>query len=341
MKRILAFVLAVAMSFAMVACGGNNATNTDTSAGNTAAGNTATDSGSDDTIKIGYMSSAAVSGFWKEVADSIKKACEENGIELLFSETNAEPDKMRLAFDTFVAAECDFIIDGNSLADLAAPFAAEAKELGIPMLVLETNVEDAYFYGLSNQTCGEAIGDYLVDVVGKEWNGEIDLVIINAPWTIAAELCNRSTAAYDKLNAAFDLEGVPVVKTDLTSDPTIAYQTCMDALTAHPDADNIVYISFTDDTLLNALGAMDATGRSENIIGTGCDCVAGVATILKDIHDNGGYSPVRASAYLDTPGYGGRVLEIVNGVLNGEDVPRENPCPVFLVDANNIYDFFE
>lgn len=293
-------------------------------------------------MKVGYMSATASTGFWKEVTDSIKATCEDRGIELVYSETSAETDKMRLAFDTFVAQGCNIILDGNSLSDIIAPFAAEAAELGIPYVTLECHVDGAYFYGISNPTCGEAVGEFLVDLVGKEWNGEADLVILNAPWTTAREICTRVTRALDLLQEAYpNLKEVDVVETDFQMDPTVAYQTCMDALTAYPNAEHILYISFTDATLLNALGAMETSGRSAQIIATGCDCQEEMVTIFKDVHDNGAVSPIRGSVYLATNTYGDRIIDLATKIYNGEDVPMENVAPVYVVSADTVYDWFE
>ena len=131
MKKGLALVLAVVMTLALVACGGNNSTNNAGNGGN--AGNTGdagSDSGETTTIKVAALESAyeeAYPGMWQEVCDAFTA---QTGIQVeLTLERNLEdvigasmqggdyPDVIHLATGREAGLTEQFIKDKN-IADI-------------------------------------------------------------------------------------------------------------------------------------------------------------------------------------------------------------------------------
>ena len=131
MKKGLALVLAVVMTLALVACGGNNSTNNagnGSNAGNT--GDTGSDAGETTTIKVAALESAyeeAYPGMWQEVCDAFTA---QTGIQVeLTLERNLEdvigasmqggdyPDVIHLATGREAGLTEQFIKDKN-IADI-------------------------------------------------------------------------------------------------------------------------------------------------------------------------------------------------------------------------------
>ena len=127
MKKGLALVLAVVMTLALVACGGNNSTNNagnGSNAGNT--GDTGSDAGETTTIKVAALESAyeeAYPGMWQEVCDAFTA---QTGIQVeLTLERNLEdvigasmqggdyPDVIHLATGREAGLTEQFIKDKN------------------------------------------------------------------------------------------------------------------------------------------------------------------------------------------------------------------------------------
>ena len=134
MKKGLALVLAVVMTLALVACGGNNSTNNagnGSNAGNTGnTGDTGSDAGETTTIKVAALESAyeeAYPGMWQEVCDAFTA---QTGIQVeLTLERNLEdvigasmqggdyPDVIHLATGREAGLTEQFIKDKN-IADI-------------------------------------------------------------------------------------------------------------------------------------------------------------------------------------------------------------------------------
>ena len=131
MKKGLALVLAVVMTLALVACGGNNGTNNAGNGGNAGnTGDTGSDAGETTTIKVAALESAyeeAYPGMWQEVCDAFTA---QTGIQVeLTLERNLEdvigasmqggdyPDVIHLATGREAGLTEQFIKDKN-IADI-------------------------------------------------------------------------------------------------------------------------------------------------------------------------------------------------------------------------------
>ena len=131
MKKGLALVLAVVMTLALVACGGNNSTNNAGNGGNAGnTGDTGSDAGETTTIKVAALESAyeeAYPGMWQEVCDAFTA---QTGIQVeLTLERNLEdvigasmqggdyPDVIHLATGREAGLTEQFIKDKN-IADI-------------------------------------------------------------------------------------------------------------------------------------------------------------------------------------------------------------------------------
>lgn len=296
---------------------------------------------SEDPLIVGYMGASAKHGFWKSVADGIQSAFEDAGVEIHVAFTEEDPVQMRSAFDIFLSKGCNFIIDGNASGEKAEVFAQQAKAKGIPYITIECSTESAYSYGMSNQKTGEIAGEYIVELVKEEWGGEVDLVVLLSTFTYIPQLAPRVTGAYDIMCQELDMEGVEVVELAVESDAAICYQLFMDTLTAHPDAEKIVFAGHTDEYALNALNAAAAAGREEHIIATAVDCIDIGIERLKAAHDNPDkYEPLRGDINLAPDTYGAALLDIAQRLHAGEELEKDFITSPYMVTPETVYEVF-
>lgn len=348
-KKIVSLLVVLSLLvMAMAACSKNDSSKTSTpSPGNTEQKNNETEGKKegekDEKVKIGYYGIDTTQAFFKDVYDGLVKACEERGWELYAQFTNYDPVKMRSAYDQFKSIGVDIIIDGNAMQDIITPFAQEAANDNIPYLGLHVYLpEPAYTYGTDNSDMGKAVGEFIGKQVKEEWGGKVDLIILVGTFTTGPEITERLTSAVPALgNYVDDIDNVKVVKVDTdVGDTQNIYQQVSDTLSANPNK-KIVMFCQTDDMANTAFSAVEAAGRSNDVMGTGSDCSAIALDYFKAAVDSGNMTaPWRGSIYLDAINYGYALCDITEKILAGEDVEHQITFMPGVAGLNNLYEVF-
>ncbi|MCI1210170.1 MAG: sugar ABC transporter substrate-binding protein [Treponema sp.] len=294
-------------------------------------------------VVIGYYGIDATQAFFKDVYDSLAKACKARGWELDAQFTNYDPVKMRSAYNQFKAMNVDLIIDGNAMQDIILPFAQEAADDKIPYLGLSVDLpEPSYTYGTSNPAMGKAVGSFIGKHIKEDWGGKVDLIVLVGTFTSGPQITERLTSAVPALGTFVDITGKKVVKIDADSgDTASAYQQVMDVLTANPDK-KIAMFCQTDDMANSAFSAVEAAGRGHDVMGTGSDCVNIALQYFKHAVDTGDYSvPWRGSIYLGAKNYGEALCPIIQKILKGDSsVPHAILRPSDVGGIYNLYELF-
>ncbi len=285
----------------------------------------------DDQVVIGYYGIDSTQAFFKDVYDGLEAACEEKGYKLEAQFTNYDPIKRRSAYDQFKSMGVDVIIDGNAMGDIIMPFAEESIEDEIPYIGLHVDLpEPCYTYGTANSDMGAAVGTYIGQMVKDEWDGKVDLIVLVGTFTTGPEITERLTSAVPALGEFVeDVDSIPVVEVDADAGDTQAvYQQVMDVMTANPDK-KIVLFGQTDDMANAAFSAVETAGRGEDVMGTGSDCSAVATDYFKAAVDEENLTvPWRGSIYLGAINYGKALVDIVEKITTGEEVPYTNTLPI-------------
>lgn len=293
-------------------------------------------------VVIGYYGIDTTQAFFKDVYEGLEAACEKRGWELNAQFTNYDPVKMRSAYDQFKSIDVDFIVDGNAMQDIIIPFAEEAANDNIPYLGLHVDLpEPAYTYGTKNSDMGAAVGAYIGELIKDEWDGKVDLIVLVGTFTSGPQITERLTSAVPVMGESVDVENVEQIEIDADAGDTQAvYQQVMDVLTAN-QGKKIAMFCQTDDMANAAFSAVDAAGRSEDVMGTGSDCVDVALEYFKDAVDSDNYKvPWRGSIYLGAKNYGESLCDMMQKVMDGEDVPYANYGDPGVGGLYNLYELF-
>jgi ABC-type sugar transport system substrate-binding protein len=293
------------------------------------------------TIKIGYYSFAATMGFYKEMYEGMLAACAAKGYELTPIFTDADPVKMRSAYDQFKTMGVDIIIDANSIADVVKPFAEDALEDGIPYISLFVSYpEPLYTFGPSNPQMGEAVGTYIGELIKKEWNGEIDGIILCGSFIDAPDITERLTTAVPALGKIINVEGKEVIRVDALSDQALIFQRVTNTLAANPNKKFAMFCQ-NDDVANASFSAVEAAGRENDIMGTGSDCIEIAREYFKKAADSGNLTaPWRGSIFFDTMDWSRQIVEMAEKMIRREPVPYSIVGPASVCGIYNLYEYF-
>lgn len=347
MKKRTALFLALAMLFtlALSGCGGGTADPTAPPAeGTNAPAQTVEPAADDAGYKIGYITSEPSDGFWKEVLESFTAACTEQGVEMIY-QIAKDSAGMRSAYDSLLAQECDIIVDGYSIEEIANAYAEEAVTNGIPFMAVSFNcpVEGAYSYGTSNDGLGEFFGNFAAEAVQQEWDGKIDLIITANAYNAVPAMASRTDKAVETLMATPGYEylaDVEWVKIDTGLDTSTIGSNTANTLISRPDAKNILYITCTDTFCPVIVNSLADAGAEEKVMLLSCDCTETYINYAKEAAASGKYNAWYGSIDLQTATYGYKLLDKVNAIMNGENPEPYTEHSGVMVTAANVNDYY-
>lgn len=327
MKKVVAFVLAIAMSLSLVACGGGDSSTGGSSA---ATGSAAADSGKD--ITVAYVCSDLGNEIFAMQVEAMEAAAEEMGINFVYKACKDTGEKIT-AIENYVSSGVDTIIchvqDGPAMESVCA----EAQAAGVKFFAYDTDVEGAdTFYGWDNYDYGYAIGENAAEWVNATFEkGE----------TVYAASCNYPSANFLVIRE----QGYKAALEELCPDVTIEWVAegvggnAANGVTAGENflqtgKDINLVVGINDGGCLGVLEAFNAAGYGGDKVGI----FAGDATsdALDAVKAGGIYrGTVTTGLVALAPDF----LDLAVKLAKGEEVERENYGPTTLITAENVDEF--
>lgn len=346
MKKLLSVLLVVLMCF-LCACAKPTATppaTNEAAPADTGAAAEPAPEAPAKKIKIGYVTSDPSDGFWKEVLESFQAACEEKGVEMTYQIVK-DSAGMRSSFDSLRAQGIDILVDGYSIEEVAASFAEESVELGLPFMGVAFNcpVEGVYSYGTSNKSMGDMFGRAAYEWINKQWGGEVDLIVLASAFTLVPAMDPRVTQTVDTLKElGMNLDNVEVVQLDMETDVTSVNKKTMDIITSHPNAQKILYIAATDNFIPFAMSAIEQANAQDRFMIFSSDNGERAKEYFKETAALGSQAgrPWIGSLDLQTATYGYKMLDKVLAILNGETVEPYTEHVPTMITAENVNEFY-
>src|SRR5512133_1168977 len=229
-----------------------------------ATGNTPATDNSKKTLNIAVVVKAVTSDYWKAVGAGVDQAMKDDPtIKASFLGPNEETDiegQIRI-IEAQISAKVDAIAVAPSQADQLTPTLQKAVDAGIPVVLIDTNIDSftgkKAFVGTDNKLGGELAGEF---IVGKLKSGDEVAIIRGAAGDPVHNL--REQGAKEKLEAA----GIKVVAIQpADSDRAKGQSVAENLLTSNP---NLKAIYATNDEMaLGAVLAAKAAGKQLVIVG--------------------------------------------------------------------------
>lgn len=290
------------------------------------------------TYKIGINSYAENFESSQNYLASFRAAAEAAGnVELVYADCNADPQKVAPNYDSFILQEVDAIIDASWLEEAGSVAVEKCKAAGVPLLVCDTAFDEEYSYtiGTDSYEAGLVAGRYLADYINENWDGELDYLVLEYFQSGGGAVRDRMQGCVDGLKeCGFELSEEQVVWFDNEGQTQKTNQITRDFLTAHPDAEHVIFGTNNDPCAIGMVSAIEAANRVEDCI---CYSYGGEASALDLLEQDNCYV---GSVSFQQNLYGEFAIPAAIALADGDtDVPRtQGPTPL-MVDRNNLSDY--
>lgn len=286
---------------------------------------------------IGYSNMQLAEDFFITVSNGLKKAAAENDVK--FEESIAERDavKMTQNIETYVTKGADLVIDFNVLAETGSAIAKSLKEKGIPMISIDCQYDDAYFFGVNNYGAGEILGEAAVELANAKFGDEIDYIVNVYDSISGDEIKKRNDGVVDKLQAVYNLPEENVVWLDCLADDVKSGTLVRDWLNSHPDAHRVVFVGQNDDRGYAINNVVNSEGRvADAIIVSHNADPAAIENLEK--HPDGDTAWVATASY-NSHLYGEQVMDMALRILKDEPVEQSEYTKVTIVTVDNLAEY--
>ncbi len=322
-NRIFAALLALVMTLSLAACGGGSAA--DNSGTTTSDGEGEKKEASD--IIVGFAQVGSESEWRTANTDNIKKAAEDAGITLQFSDAQQKQENQIKAIRSFIASDVDVIAFCPIVQTGWDTVLQEAKDAGIPVVLVDRGVTaDPSLY--VTHICADALKEgtsafewidgYVHDQGKTPRGGSDQFQIAILEGTVGSSVAaDRLTGFTDAIAASPNAAEYNVVASQTGEYTRAKGKEVMESF-LKSDGDKIdILFACNDDMALGAIQAIEAAGLKpgEDIVIVSIDAAKGAFNAMIEGKMN--------CAVEHTPNYGDLLMETAVKIVNGEEVPAE------------------
>ena len=242
MKKLFALVLCIAMLMSVAAM-------------------------AEETYKIGFANIAELVELQVTVKESVERAAEEAGVELVYMNNNLDGATAVQNADNMIQQEIDGMIEFNIDESVGPTIKGIMDDAGVPMIAVDIAIEGCTFFGANNEIAGVVGGRRLGEVAQERWGEEPDILLLVYDSTSGESPMKRVTCMPEGLRETFpDFAEDKVFMVDSGVDAATAQKAVSDFLTAHPDATKIAIGCYHDIAATSTLAAIETAGREAECI---------------------------------------------------------------------------
>ena len=275
MKKLLALLMALAMAFALVACGssGSGSTTSDgadsASSGDTSGADSASsgDASDGDLITVGFAQVGHESDWRTASTQSCQDVfTEENGYELIFVDCDQDSAAQLEAVRGFIEQDVDYIIIDPIVSTGWDTVLGECEAAGIPVIVIDRTIDDSDNYtawvGSNFKTEGLAAGEWL-NAYAAERGIEISGILVIEGTTGSSAQLGR-TEGFEEVAANYGWTILDSQDGDFTE---AGGQEVMESYCQSYAGQFNVVVCQNDNEAFGAMTAMDAAGITYGVDG--------------------------------------------------------------------------
>ena len=318
MKKILAMLLAVMMMVVAAGCGGG---------GDKASSGSGAASSGGKKITMGFSQIGAESEWRTANTESVKKAAEEAGIELQFSDAQQKQENQIKAIRSFIAQGVDIIAFVPIVETGWDTVLKEAKDAKIPVIVVDRDVklaDDSLYVakiGTDSLTEGKNVFKWIDEYMTKEnkkpRGGTDQFQVVVLEGTVGSSVANgRQKGFKDEMAASPNAAKYNILASQTGEFTRQKGQEVMESF-LKSDRDKIdILFAHNDDMALGAIQAIEAAGLKpgKDITIISIDGVKGIFQAMIE---------GKANCTVEcNPLQGPVLMETAKKILNGEKVEK-------------------
>ncbi len=128
--------------------------------------------------RIGYAAQGQDTSFDREVRSGLTRAAERERVELIVVDNRYQPKIALRTADYLIREQVDLVIEFQTDEVVAPAIAAKYLEANIPFIAIDIPHPGATYFGANNYQAGLIAGNYLGRWAKKQWNGEVDEILL-------------------------------------------------------------------------------------------------------------------------------------------------------------------
>lgn len=285
---------------------------------------------------IGYCAPLKGTSFRVDVAESIHKAAEQAGVDVLVVDNREEDLETSLTNgQLLIDAKVDVAISFQPIETIVHAVADSFAHARIPFISIEQPIPGAVYFGANNFRAGKLAGEVLGKFALENWAGQFDRIVLlessTASSAVRARLAGvllgiRETVGRMDESRVIHLDG----RGHMDSSRVV-----MEGLLRELKRGTRMLISgFNDLTALGALQALRADDREQDAAIVGHNAAEGREEIRNPA------SRLIASIAYFPERYGEKLIRLALSLLSGEQVPPAVYTEHVILDRHNIDKYY-
>lgn len=282
---------------------------------------------------IGF-SNASVSNSWAAAyfASAVNEFGKYDNLTFYTVDGNDSSTKQIADVEDLLARDIDLLMIRPDNPEATSAVVETAFDSGIPVVVTGRSIAtDKYttFVMLDDEDLGRHAAEHAVELLTEKFGEPMGKVVEIQGTAGAGSAIARSNGINEVLDQYPNIE---VVASQPANYQRAMGKTVMEnILQAQPEIDLV--ISASGESLAGAMEAMEAVGRLDEPFIVGID---GYNGLLKAIHEGTADYTVLYPAEL-----GAESVRVAMKILQGEDVPKAWPMPIFEVTSDNVSEYVD
>jgi len=287
---------------------------------------------------MAYLSFGSQFAFIAIVDESMRRAAEEYGVNLVYIDNEFSPEKALENAELIAARDdVDLVIEFNYYQQQNYVIADIFAEAGLPVIAIDIPIPGATYYGGDNYFAGKQAGIGLGEWAAARWGDEpVDLVLVEqqslaGQQTLEARTLGIIAGVHQSLPYLTDEQ---IVRFEGENNPDAAGEAVATQLTAHPDAQRVLIGMLGDSNAIAAANAANDAGRDVGVSGIGGDDVG-----IQALRSSDPANFVGTSLFLPEH-YGDDLIPLGCRLLAGEQIPAEVFVSHVFLNAANLNDYY-
>jgi ribose transport system substrate-binding protein len=212
--------------------------------------------------RIGYAAQGDDSSFAREVAASLQRAAEREGVELLVLDNRYQPKVALRNAEHLIREGVDLVIEFQTDEDVAATIAGRYCEVNLPFIAIDMPHPGGTYFGANNYHAGLIAGRFLGQWARTRWFGQVDELLLLALGRAGSLVQSRMTGVLTGFKEALrTAENCPVT----TIDGDGQFGTSLERVRKHlhrSTAGSVLVAAANDASALGAARAFEEAGRA-------------------------------------------------------------------------------
>jgi ribose transport system substrate-binding protein len=286
-------------------------------------------------FRIGYAWPGEDYLFARDVIESVQRAAEAAGVELILADNRYNPKTALRNVDMFIRRGIDLAMEFQADERIASIISTKYHEAGIPMIAVEIPHPGATFYGANNYEAGLIAGRYVARWARKCWFEAIEEIIMLDLPRAGAVPATRITGMIAGIKEVLRYaETIPVIHLNGDGKFGDSFEAVRRRLRISRSKHTLVG-AINDTSALGALRGFEEAGRSQQ-----CAVVGQNASLEARIELRKPSSSLVGSVSYFPERYGEELIPLALDILNRRHVPPAVFIKHRMIDASNVDHFY-